>query len=103
LAAFVSTFGMQYSVLMPVIVDKLLHGHSAQYGLLSAAAGLGALIGALAIAATGSKPGLRLRIGLATMVLACALSVLAMSQWTILSVMAIITCGTCLSTHWTGG
>jgi len=103
LAAFVSTFGMQYSVLMPVIVDKLLHGHSTQYGLLSAAAGLGALIGALAIAATGSKPGLRRRIGLATTVLSFALCALALSQWTILSVMAIITCGTCLSTHWSGG
>jgi MFS family permease len=103
LAAFVSTFGMQYSVLMPVIVDKLLHGHSTQYGLLSAAAGLGALIGALAVAATGSKPGLRQRVGLATVVLAFALAVLALSQWTILSVMAIIACGTCLSTHWTGG
>jgi MFS family permease len=103
LAAFVSTFGMQYSVLMPVIVDKLLHGHSTQYGLLSAAAGLGALIGALTIAATGSKPGLRKRIGLATLVLSFAVAILAMSQVTILSVMAIIICGTCLSTHWSGG
>jgi MFS family permease len=103
LAAFVSTFGMQYSVLMPVIVDKLLHGHSAQFGLLSAAAGLGALIGALAIAATGSRPGLRTRIGLATVILAGALTVLALSPWTALSVVSIITCGICLSTHWSGG
>ncbi|MBU6454537.1 MAG: MFS transporter [Cyanobacteria bacterium REEB67] len=103
LAAFVSTFGMQYSVLMPVIVDKLLHGHSAQFGLLSAAAGMGALIGALAIAATGSRPGLRLRIGVATVVLAGALCVLALSPWTVLSVVSIVTCGICLSTHWSGG
>jgi len=103
LAAFVSTFGMQYSILMPVIVDKLLHGQSAQFGLLSACAGLGALIGALTIAATGTRPGLRKRVGQATFALAFALCVLAFSKIMALSVVAIIICGTCLSTHWSGG
>ncbi|MBS2010580.1 MAG: MFS transporter [Cyanobacteria bacterium SZAS TMP-1] len=103
LAAFVSTFGMQYSILMPVIVDKLLHGQSAQFGMLSACAGLGALMGALTIAATGTRPGLRSRIGQATLGLAFALCVLAFSRIMALSVVAIIACGTCLSTHWSGG
>jgi len=103
LAAFVSTFGMQYSILMPVIVDKLLHGQSAQFGLLSACAGLGALIGALTIAATGTRPGLRKRVGQATFVLSFALCALAFSKIMALSVVAIVLCGTCLSTHWSGG
>lgn len=103
LAAFVSTFGMQYSVLMPVIVDKLLHGSSEQYGLLSAAGGLGALFGALIIASFGSGGGLRKRIGYAAIVLALALVSLALSQLVLLSVVSIVVAGTCLSMHWSGG
>lgn len=103
LAAFVSTFGMQYSVLMPVITDKLLHGSSEQYGLLSAAGGLGALFGSLIIASFGSSGGLRKRMGYAATMLAFALASLALSKLVLLSVVSIVVAGTCLSMHWSGG
>jgi MFS family permease len=103
LAAFVSTFGLQYSVLMPVIADKLLHGQSVAYGFLSAAGGLGALMGALTVAFMGSRAGLRQRIGLAAVTLAGSLALLAVSQYLALSVLSILITGTCLSIHWSGG
>lgn len=103
LAAFFSTFGMQYSVLMPVIVDKILHGSSEQFGFLSAAGGLGSLMGALLIASFGSRTGLRRRLGLAAIVLSAAVLLLSFSQVFALSVVAIMICGACLSMHWSGG
>lgn len=103
LAAFVSTFGLQYSVLMPVIADKLLHGESVAYGFLSAAGGVGALAGALTVAFMGDRQGLRKRIGWACLGLSLALALLAFSQFMILSVVAILAAGSCLSMHWTGG
>lgn len=103
LAAFVSTFGLQYSVLMPVIADKLLHGQSVAYGFLSAAGGVGALAGALVVAFMGDRQGLRKRIGWACLGLSLALVLLALSPFVILSVVAILAAGSCLSLHWSGG
>jgi MFS family permease len=103
LAAFVSTFGLQYSVLMPVIADKLLHGQSVAYGFLSAAGGVGALAGSLVVAFMGDRQGLRKRIGWACLGLSLALVLLALSQFVILSVVAILAAGSCLSMHWSGG
>lgn len=103
LAAFVSTFGMQYSILMPVIADKLLGGQSMQYGFLSASGGLGALLGALTIAAIGRKSGMRKRLGWACLGLVGGIIVVASSQHLMLSVVAIAVCGACLSLHWSGG
>lgn len=103
LAAFVSTFGLQYSLLMPVIADKLLGGESVAFGFLSAAGGVGALFGSLIVAFTGVKEGLRMRLGIACVTLAAALILLAISKVVALSVLAILVAGTCLSMHWSGG
>ncbi len=103
LAAFFSTFGMQYSLLMPVIVDKILHGQSEQFGFMSAAGGLGSLIGALVIASLGERKGLRRRLGLAAVVLSLSIVLLAYSKFFPLSVLAIMICGASLSMHWSGG
>jgi MFS family permease len=102
LAAFVSTFGMQYSVLMPVIVDKILHGQSEQFGFLSAAGGMGSLCGALVIASLSQK-GLRKRLGLAALLLSLSVAALAYSTVFGLSAICIMVSGACLSMHWSGG
>ncbi len=102
LAAFVSTFGMQYSVLMPVIVDKILHGQSEQFGFLSAAGGMGSLCGALVIASL-SQQGLRKRLGLAALLLSISVAALAYSTVFGLSANCIMVSGACLSMHWSGG
>lgn len=103
LAAFVTTCGLQYTVLMPIIASELLHGQSVAYGFLTTAAGVGALVGSLSIAYSGNKKGRRRRIGQATVILALALVPLAFSQSMAISMAAIVVAGICLSIHWNGG
>jgi MFS family permease len=62
-----SGLGMQYSVLMPVFAQNILHAGSRGYGVLMGAQGVGAVIGAVALAwRSGTARGLRqcLTIGL---------------------------------------
>jgi MFS family permease len=58
LLALVSLIGMPYTVLMPVIADRVLHGGPHTLGLLMAASGVGALTGALFLASRASVLGL---------------------------------------------
>ena len=51
----VGVFGWSYAVLMPAIARDVLKVSEASYGLLLAASGLGALCGALAVAAAGQN------------------------------------------------
>jgi MFS family permease len=62
-----SGLGMQYSVLMPVFAENILHAGSRGYGVLMAAQGIGAVAGAVALAwRSGTPRGLRqsLTVGL---------------------------------------
>ena len=58
LLAIVSTMGMPYTVLMPAIALKLLHGGPHTLGFLMTASGVGALLGALYLASRRSVLGL---------------------------------------------
>jgi MFS family permease len=58
LLALVSLVGMPYTVLMPVFADDVLHGGPNTLGMLMAASGVGALVGALFLAARKSVLGL---------------------------------------------
>lgn len=58
LLALVSLVGMPYTVLMPVFANDVLHGGPNTLGLLMAASGVGALIGALFLAARKTVLGL---------------------------------------------
>jgi MFS family permease len=58
LLALVSLVGMPYTVLMPVFARGILHGNANTLGFLMGAAGLGALIGAVALAMRRSVLGL---------------------------------------------
>ncbi|HZU36389.1 MAG TPA: MFS transporter [Gemmataceae bacterium] len=58
LLALVSFMGMPYSVLMPIFAVDILHGGAYAYGFLMAASGVGALVGALHLAARHSVVGL---------------------------------------------
>jgi MFS family permease len=56
LVGLVSLVAMPYTVLMPVFADKILHGGARVLGILMGATGVGALFGALTLAAkTGIK------------------------------------------------
>jgi MFS family permease len=58
LLGLISLVGMPYSVLMPVFADNVLHGGPNTLGLLMAASGVGALIGAMFLAARKTVLGL---------------------------------------------
>ncbi|HEY8188380.1 MAG TPA: MFS transporter [Pyrinomonadaceae bacterium] len=58
LLGLVSLVGVPYTVLMPVFVREFLHGGPNTLGLLMAASGVGALVGALFLAARKSVLGL---------------------------------------------
>jgi MFS family permease len=58
LLGLVSIFGMSYSVLMPIVADKILHGGPRGMGILMGSTGLGALMGSLALAAKSGTRGL---------------------------------------------
>jgi len=56
LVTIVSLFGWPYSVLLPVFARDVLHVGAGGYGFLMAANGVGAFIGALALASLGDSP-----------------------------------------------
>ena len=58
LLGVVSLTGISYAVLMPIFADQVLHGGPRALGLLMGAAGVGALIGALGLAARREVDGL---------------------------------------------
>ena len=58
LIGLVSLVGMPYTVLMPVFADKVLHGGARELGILMGATGVGALFGALTLAAKTGVTGL---------------------------------------------
>ncbi len=62
LFAIVGTFGWSYSVLMPAFATDVLHVGEKGYGVLLSANGIGALLGALAVASFGDRVHRRLLI-----------------------------------------
>jgi MFS family permease len=68
LALFNSLFGLSYITLLPIYADRYFAAGSAGYGLLSAAHGIGALIGTLTLATLAHRirrPGIALLTGAA--------------------------------------
>lgn len=63
LLALVSLMGMPYSVLMPIFAADILHGSASTLGFLMGCAGVGALIGALTLAARQEVRGLGRWVG----------------------------------------
>ncbi len=59
LALIFSLFGLSYSTLLPAFVDQVLRRGAADFGLINAATGLGAVTGALLIATYGESRGRR--------------------------------------------
>ena len=58
LLGVVSLMGMPYAVLMPIFANRILHGGPSSLGLLMGATGVGALAGALTLAARRGVSGL---------------------------------------------
>ena len=58
LVGVVSLLGLPYQVLMPVFATEILHGDAHTLGMLTAASGMGAILGALYMASRDSMRGL---------------------------------------------
>lgn len=55
LALFFCSFGISYMTILPAYVQQVVHADATAYGLLTAAAGLGAVTGAFVIATYGDR------------------------------------------------
>ncbi|MSR35371.1 MAG: MFS transporter [Gemmatimonadetes bacterium] len=93
LLALISMVGLPYSVLLPVFAADVLHGSAGTLGFLSAAAGLGALAGALTLASRESVQGLGDFIVRCLVIFGAALVAFAFSRNLWLSAVAMAVAG----------
>jgi MFS family permease len=85
LVAFVSIFGLPYTVLMPIFASEVLGGGPLALGGLLGAAGVGALAGALTLAARKSVRGLGRVVALSAAVFGSLLMLFSLSRSLFLS------------------
>src|SRR5262249_40058230 len=97
--AFVSLFGMPYMVLMPIFADRILAGGPRAFGVLLGAAGLGALGGALILAARRHVEGLRPVVGMSVATFGVMLMLFSLSRNLILSASLLVPVGCTLMLH----
>lgn len=98
--AITSGFGVQYSVLVPVFARDLLHGGPRTYGFLLAAQGVGAVMGALALATRRSEPrALRQNLACGLFCMALSTAAFGVSPWMALSLGAQMLIGAGLMSY----
>ena len=90
LSALTSLMGMPYMVLLPIFAARVLHGGAHTLGLLSGAAGAGALLSSVVLAVRKSVVGLTNVIPVASAVFGAGLVLLGLShrEWLSIAVMA---------------
>lgn len=95
LLALVSTMGMPYTVLMPAIATRVLHGSAHTLGFLMTASGVGALTGALYLASRPSVLGLGRVIVFATLAFGAGLVAFSLSRtlWLSIAILPIVGAG----------
>lgn len=95
LLALVSLVGMPYTTLMPIFAGAILHGGAHTLGFLMAASGVGALIGAVRLAARPSVLGLDRVIPMTAAGFGAALIAFADSRLLWLSLLLLVVTGFC--------
>jgi MFS family permease len=93
LLALVSLVGMPYTALMPIFAGSVLHGGPHTLGFLMAATGVGALIGAVTLAARQSVLGLGRVIPMTAAAFGIGLVAFASSQHLWLSLLLLVITG----------
>jgi MFS family permease len=93
LAALVALVGMPYTVLMPVFATDVLHGGPSTLGLLMAATGVGAIIGAWFLAPRRNAAGLETVIAVAAGTFGMGLVLLAQSRALWLALLLLVLTG----------
>lgn len=99
LIAGMSLIGFPYSVLLPVVATKILHGSAGTYSMLVAISGFGALVGALVLAARESVRGLTRVIPYCTLGFGLSLVVFSHADFVWLSLIAIFLMGYTMMTQ----
>jgi MFS family permease len=93
LIGLVSLVGMPYSVLMPIFAAQILHGNARTLGILMGATGVGALIGALTLAAKRGMKGLSKWVAITSTTFGLGLIAFSFSRSIILSVILLVPVG----------
>lgn len=93
LVGIVSFMGMSYGVLMPIFADQILHGGPKGLGLLMGAIGVGALSGALTLAARRGVHGLERWVTLAPIGFGLSLILFSLSRSFWLSALLLLPAG----------
>ena len=99
LLGLVSLMGMPYTVLMPIIAAKVLHGGAHTLGYLMSASGIGALAGALFLASRRSVVGLGRVIPIGAAIFGVSLAAFSFSRSLALSLVILIFAGTGFMVH----
>ena len=99
LIGLVSFVAMPYAVLMPVFAARILHGNARTLGILMTAAGVGALAGALMLAARRGVQGLGKLVALACGAFGTALILFSFSHRWILSAILLVPVGFAVMTQ----
>lgn len=96
LLGLVSVMGMPYTVLMPIIADRTLHGGPNAYGLLMSASGTGALAGAAILTLRRHIRGLGLWIAVTSIGFGASLIAFSFSRMLWLSAALLVPAGFCM-------
>jgi len=99
LLSLVSLAGVPFTVLMPVFAADVLQGGPHTLGLLMGAIGVGALAGALSLAARKTVRGLGRLIGVGVAVFGASLVAFALSRNVSLSLFFLFLCGFGMMVH----
>ena len=89
LLALVSIMGMPYTVLMPAVATKVLHGDSHTLGFLMTASGCGALAGAFYLASRRTVLGLGRLIAISASAFGVGLVLFSLSRSFVLSLLVL--------------
>jgi MFS family permease len=96
LIALVSLVATPYTVLMPIFAARILHGNARTLGVLMGATGVGAVIGALLLAAKTGVRGLGRWVAMASGGFGVFLILFAFSRWYLISVALLVPVGFCV-------
>jgi MFS family permease len=96
LLAFASVMGMPYTVLMPILADRTLHGGPDGYGLLMSASGSGALIGAAILTLRRHIIGLGRWVAVTAIGFGVSLILFSLSRMMWLSAVLLVPAGFCM-------
>ena len=96
LLGLVSVMGMPYTVLMPIIADRTLHGGAHAYGVLMSASGSGALAGAAILTMRRHIHGLGRWIAVTAIGFGASLIAFSFSRVLWLSVALLVPAGFCM-------